>query len=264
MARIEVEYFSNALVRPVSFRVVLPNDFRAGLPGIQRPENPHLNRPMKTIFNLPGFTGGAEWGNEMMAMRYNTAIISVYGENAFYVDNLSPNGRYATFIGEEMVDYVRRTFGLAMTPEDTYIMGISMGGYGALRTALAHPETFGKVAGMSSALIIHQIAGMKPGADIGFGNYDYYHFLFGDLDKVEESTANPEVLVKNILAEGKQMPDIYFCCGTEDFLNEPNRALDTFLKDQNVPHVYQEGPGGHDGKFWMEFTPKVYEWFFES
>ena len=119
MARIEVEYFSNALVRPVSFRVVLPNDFRAGLPGTQRPENPHLNRPMKTIFNLPGFTGGAEWGNEMMAMRYNTAIISVYGENAFYVDNLSPNGRYATFIGEEMVDYVRRTFGLAMTPEDT-------------------------------------------------------------------------------------------------------------------------------------------------
>ena len=70
--------------------------------------------------------------------------------------------------------------------------------------------------------------------------------------------------VKNILAEGKQKPDIYFCCGTEDFLNEPNRAFDTFLKEQNVPHVYQEGPGGHDGKFWMEFTPKVYEWFFES
>ena len=157
MARIEVEYFSNALVRPITFRVVLPNDPRAEVPGIQKPYNPHIDRPMKTVFNLPGYTGGAEWGNELLAQQYNTAIISVYGENAFYVNNAAPSGRYADFIGEEIVDYVRKTFGLAMTPEDTYITGISMGGYGALRTALAHPETFGKVTGQSSALIIHGI-----------------------------------------------------------------------------------------------------------
>ena len=73
------------------------------------------------------------------------------------MNNAAPSGRYADFIGEEIVDYVRKTFGLAMTPEDTYITGISMGGYGALRTALAHPETFGKVTGQSSAIIIHGI-----------------------------------------------------------------------------------------------------------
>ena len=47
MARIEVEYFSNALVRPITFRVVLPNDPRAEVPGIQKPYNPHIDRPMK-------------------------------------------------------------------------------------------------------------------------------------------------------------------------------------------------------------------------
>ena len=261
MARIEVEYFSNALVRPITFRVVLPNDPRDGIP---QEENPYMRRPMKTVFNLPGFTGGAGWGDEMAAAKYNCAIVTVYGENAFYVDNLSSCGKYATFIGEEIVDYVRKTFGLAMKPEDTYITGISMGGYGAIRTALAHPETFGKVGAQSSALIIHGIAHMQPGGDNGVANYDYYHFLFGDLDTIEESTANPEVLVKQILAEGKKMPDIYFCCGTEDFLNEPNRVLDKFLTDTGVPHVYEEGPGGHDIGFWSTFSPKVMEWFFKE
>ena len=264
MARIQIEYFSNALVRPINFRVVLPNDPRAEVPGIQKPYNPHMDRPMKTVFNLPGYTGGAEWGDEMVAQKYNTAIISVYGENAFYVNNASPSGKFADFIGIEIVDYVRRTFGLAMTPEDTYITGISMGGYGAIRTALAHPETFGKVAGQSSALIIHNIAHMKPGEDNGINNYAYYNFLFGDLDKIEESTANPDYLVKQNIAEGKKLPEIYFCCGTEDFLNAPNREFDKFLTETGVPHVYEEGPGGHDVGFWSTFTPRVFEWFFEG
>ena len=260
MARIEVEFFSNALVRPVTFRCVLPNDPRDGIPAEETPWN---SRPMKTVFSLPGYTGGAEWGDEVLAAKYNTAIISVYGENAFYVDNASPSGKYARFIGEEMVDYVRKTFGLAMKPEDTYITGISMGGYGAIRTALAHPDVFGKVGAESSALIIHSIAHMKPGEDNGMSNYAYYNYLFGDLETIEESSANPEVLIREILREGKKMPEIYTCCGTDDFLIEPNRAFDRFLTEAGVPHVYEEGPGGHDVVFWNEFTPRVMKWFFE-
>ena len=54
------------------------------------------------------------------------------------------------------------------------------------------------------------------------------------------------------------------CCGTEDFLLEPNRAFDQFLTEMKVSHTYEEGPGGHEGKFWNEFTPKVMKWFFEE
>ena len=101
MAKIEVEYFSNALVRPITIRVVIPYDPRLDIPQV---ENPYLRRPMKTIFNLPGYTGGAGWGDEQIAAQYNTAIVSVYGENAFYVDNAAPSGKYAKFIGEEVVE----------------------------------------------------------------------------------------------------------------------------------------------------------------
>lgn len=261
MAKIEVEYFSNALVRPITIRVVIPNDPRLDIPQV---ENPYLRRPMKTIFNLPGYTGGAGWGDEQIAAQYNTAIVSVYGENAFYVDNAAPSGKYAKFIGEEVVEYVRKTFGLAKNREDTYITGISMGGYGALRTALANPETFGKTAGQSAALIIHDIAHMKPGENSGRRQYEHYHFLFGDLETVEQSINNPEHLAERILAEGRPMPEIYFCCGSEDGLCEGNRVFDRFLTEKGIPHVYEESPGGHDVVFWNEYTPKVMKWLLED
>ncbi len=261
MARFDIEYFSNALVRPVRIHVVIPNDPRLDIP---QEKNPYRDRPMKTVFNLPGYTGGAGWGDPMTAAKYNTAFVSLYGENMFYIDNAAACGKHATFVGEELVDYVRKTFGLAKRREDTYITGISMGGYGALRTALAYPETFSKTAGQSSGLGIHGIAEMKPGETRRGRSYDFYRFIYGDLDKILESPANPEYLVKQIQAEGKPMPEIYMCCGTEDFLLEPNRAFDQFLTEMKVPHTYEEGPGGHEGKFWNEFTPKVMKWFFEE
>ena len=56
---------------------------------------------------------------------------------------------------------------------------------------------------MSSALIVHQIAGMKPCEDNGVANYDYYRECFGDLDAVLESDSNPEVLVKRLKDSGR-------------------------------------------------------------
>lgn len=113
-------------------------------------------------------------------------------ENSFYLDGISTGHQFQTFVGEELVDYVRRTFGLARSPADTYIMGMSMGGFGALHTALAYPETFGKAAALSSALIVHEIASMKPGESNPVANYEYYRECFGDLEHVEESDNNPE------------------------------------------------------------------------
>ena len=81
---------------------------------------------------------------------------------------------------------------------------------------------------------------------------------------MEESDANPEVLVDRLKASGRALPEIYMCCGTEDFLLEPNRSFHRFLTDREVPHIYKESSGGHDGVFWGEYTPKIMEWMFGS
>ena len=253
MAVLHVEFYSQSLIRPVSFQMFLPNDPREG----------EAAGKIRTLFLLHGYTGAAGlWGHEALAEKYRVALVMPSGENAFYLDGISTGHKYASFLGRELVEYLRRTFGLAMGPEETGICGLSMGGFGALHPALAYPENFGMAGAMSSALIVHGIARMKPGDANPVANYEYYRECFGDLDRVEESDANPEVLVEKLKAAGRPLPKIYMCCGTEDFLLEENRRFHRFLTDREVPHVYRESAGGHDGVFWGEYTPKIMEWMF--
>lgn len=255
MAHFTVRFFSESLVRRTTFEMIIPNDIRG-----KASEN---RGKMKTLFLLHGYTGDAwNWVPEYLAEKYDFSIVLPSGENGFWLDGISTGHKFGTFIGEELVNYIRRTFGLAMSAEETYIMGLSMGGFGALHTALAYPDTFGKTAALSSALIVHGIAGMKSGEDNGVANYEYYRECFGDLDKVLESDNNPETLVKKLKAQGKKLPEIFMACGTEDFLLENNRQFHNFLNENDVKHVYLESAGGHDMKFWDEYAVKFTEMMF--
>ena len=150
-----------------------------------------------------------------------------------------------------------------MTPNKTGVMGLSMGGFGALHTALMFPETFGVTAALSSALIHNEVAKMKEGEGNSVANYAYYRECFGDPSKLKESVNNPEYLAKKLKEEGKKIPKIFMACGTEDFLLEPNRAFHKFLTDTGIDHVYEESEGIHDMKFWSKyaeiFMPKMFD-----
>lgn len=262
MAYYTIKMFSNSLVRPTTFEMFLPNDIRADVP---HEESVYAKRRMKTLFLLHGYTGSAgNWVPEYLAEKYNFAIVMPSGENAFWLDGLSSGHKFCTFLGEELVGYIRKTFGIAANADETYIMGLSMGGFGALHTAFAYPDVFGKVAALSSALIVHDIAHMKEGEDNGVANYAYYHECFGDLETVEESDNNPEVLVKRLKESGRKIPEIFMSCGTEDFLLENNRRMHGFLESIGVEHTYLESKGEHNMEFWSEYAVKFSELMFQE
>ena len=254
--------FANALRRYTAFEMFLPNDLRNDQ---QREENEFTKRPMKTLFLLHGYTGDAgNWVPEYLAEQYNFAIVIPNGENAFWLDGQSTGHKFCTFLGEELPDYVSKTFGLTIDRENAGIMGLSMGGFGALHTALAYPERFGKIGAMSSALIVHEVATMTDGHGNDMGNNSYYRECFGDPAAVLQSDNNPETLVDRILEKKGNMPEIYLCCGTKDFLLENNRAFHQFLVSRNVDHLYYETEGDHNMDFWDEYTRKIIPWMFGS
>lgn len=262
MAKITVKYFSECLVRHTTFEMYLPNDLRAGLPWEQK-DDTYTKRPMKTLFLLHGFSGSADnYVPEYLSDQYNFAVIAPNGENSFWLDGISTGHKFCTLLGEEMPGYVRKTFGLAKSPEDTCILGLSMGGFGALHTGLAYPDHFGKIGAMSSALIVHEVAGMNPGKGNEVANYEYYRECFGDPGNVLKSDSNPETLVDKLIEQGQGIPEIYMCCGTEDFLLENNREFHRFLESRNVSHNYVESSGNHDMQFWNEYTEKIVKWMF--
>ena len=260
MANFTVRYFSNCLRRPTTFKMFIPNDVRNDFQG---EENPYAKRPIKTLFLLHGYTGDAEnWVPEELATKYNFAVVVPNGENSFWLDGCATGHQFCTFVGEELVNYVRKTFNLALTKEDTCIMGLSMGGFGALHTAFAYPDTFGKTTALSSALITHGVAEMEENQGNEVANYAYYKECFGEPKELLESENNPETQVKNLLSAGKALPEIFMAVGTEDFLLENNRALHKFFEDNNVNHVYIEDKGQHDMVFWskyvQEFIPRMF------
>ena len=257
MAYFRIEYYSQALRRSTSFDMIIPND--------PREDAPEPKMPMRTLFLLHGYTGKAgNWVPEELTQQYHFAIVMPTAENSFYLDGLCTGHAFQTMVGIELVDYVRRTFHLAKSAEDTAIAGLSMGGFGAIHTGLAYPDRFGKIGALSSALIVHGIAGMKPGGGNKVANYEYYHECFGDLDTVEKRDSNPEVQIRTLKAEKKTIPQMYICCGTEDFLLEPNREFHRFLTGEQIPHEYHESKGQHDMVFWQEYIVKIVKWMFEN
>ena len=121
MAFLTIKFNSDCLRRPVSFEMILPNDPRKDLPWDN--DNPNRKRPTKTVFLLHGYYGCAgSWIPEFVAEQYNIAIVSPNGENGFWLDGEATGRKYASFVGEELPEYLRRTFGLANNADDTYVL----------------------------------------------------------------------------------------------------------------------------------------------
>ncbi len=245
----------------VNISFVIPND----VPEIMKMTNMNFRRPMKTLYLLHGFSGNdTDWEYngiaEDIAFNYNMAVIMITGGNNFYLDRKATGTQYCTFAGQEVVDYTRKLFGLSDKREDTLIGGLSMGGFGAIHTGFAYPETFGGIVALSSALIIHQIDNMKEGTADMMANYEYYREVFGDLTKVTESDANPEVLFKRNVEAGKKNPPVYMAIGTEDFLYEHNQIMRKFFEDNGADFTYEEGPGDHNWNFWNCYINKGLDW----
>ena len=191
MSVIQVKLRSPSMMRPMNFTMFLPDDKMATL----EPESErYYDRGMKTLLILHGYTVDSyEWlyysTPYELSLKYNLAVVIPDTDSSFYLDRPGTGNKMGAYVGKELIEYLRATFGLAKTPEDTIISGYSMGGFGALHTALRYPETFGCALGLSSALIIHDIAGMKPGLpqEGVLADYDYYREVFGDLECVEQS-----------------------------------------------------------------------------
>jgi len=261
MAELNIRFFSNYLHRTAEFKMLFPNDERKDIPW---EEEKHRPEEMKTLLLLHGYTGDADiWINKEQAVSLNIAVIAPNGENSFWLDGEATGRQFASYIGIELIEYIRKTFGIAMTPDKTGVMGFSMGGFGAIHTGLMFPETFGSVAALSSALIHNGVAEMKEGVGNSVANYAYYRECFGDPSKLSDSVNNPEYLVRKLKAEGKSFPDIYMACGTEDFLLEPNRKFHRFLEENGIKHVYEESEGIHDMNFWSKyariFMPRMFD-----
>lgn len=259
MALIQVNFHSNALKKIATFNALIPYD----APEEVRQADAY-RRPIKTFYLLHGYTGNyTDWlsGTRIpeLSEKYNFAVIMPSGDNSFYLDDTDKGELFGEYVGNELVEVTRRMFGLSAKKEDTYIGGFSMGGYGALRNGLKY-NNFSRIIALSSALIMHRIAGVPADYKDFMADYKYYTRVFGNLKELLGSDKDPEALITGLKRNNQKIPRIYLACGTEDFLINENRQYHDFLVSEDVEHLYVEASGKHNWDFWNEYIEKSIHW----
>lgn len=248
MALIQMQFLSNALKRTVPVTVILPV------------ENPRFGPSFPTLYLLHGLLGNhTDWvaGTRIRqwAEERGLAVVMPSGDNSFYIDQLLPNQDYGEFIGRELVELTRRAFPLSRRREDTFLAGLSMGGFGAIRNALKYAGTFGYAAGFSSAVHIFEMPADAPGRTLFRED-----LVFGDLEEARKSDKNPRAALKNAKAAALPLPKMYMSCGLQDSLLQSNRSLRDFFLEEGVCLTYREADGHHDWDFWNTQIRELLDW----
>lgn len=260
MAYIQMNFLSKTLMRQVPVNVILPVD-KLTFPGMPVRED----KPYKTLYLLHGIFGNyTDWVCGSRIQRFaeenDLVIVMPSGDNAFYIDQPVTHNYYGEFVGKELVEMTRKMFPLSYKREDTYIGGLSMGGFGAIRNGLKYHDTFGAIIALSAALHMDGFKNRTNEAPIFFERKDYVEALFGNLDEMLKSDKNPKYLVEQLVKEGAEFPAIYMACGAEDALLPCNQDFVRFLQEREVPVTFEVGPGNHEWDFWDTYIRKAIEW----
>lgn len=261
MAVFQINFMAETLGRTVPMYAILPTD-KVYLPNEEKREE---GKPYKSLYLLHGIIGNyTDWLYGTRIQRWaeerNLAVFMPSGDNSMYLDHAVD--RYGEFIGEELVNFTRKTFPLSHKREDTYIGGLSMGGFGAMRNGLKYHETFGAIIALSAAFVLDEtILEEVENPRFPAETMEYRHQVYGeDLKAAIESDRNPEYLIKKMAEEKTGFPGIYIACGEDDFLLENNKAIDRLLTEKQIEHTFETGPGSHEWDFWDRYIKKALDW----
>jgi S-formylglutathione hydrolase FrmB len=251
----EVNFFSEVLTMRSTMYVLLPQRTLA------ETQSKRASK-YRTLYLLHGHsddhTAWQRWTSiERYAEAYNLAVVMPAANLSFYTD-MAYGKDYFKFISEEVPAVARDMFSLSEKREDTFVAGLSMGGYGAFKLALTCPEQYAAAASLSGAVDVREVvkAHGEPMDEVWLKEM---RAVFGDLGKVPNSKHDLFTLARKV-AKAPLKPRLYQCCGTEDFLYADNVRFRDAVRKLSLDHTYEEGPGAHEWSYWDKMIQNVLAW----
>jgi len=174
-------------------------------------------------------------------------VVMPDGDDGWYIDWADGLHGYEGQIVRDLIPHVDGTYRTLAVREGRAVAGLSMGGYGALKLALKHPDLFVCAASHSGAMRFPREAWDDGQKVFGPGP--------GDERRRAENDVFELALALRRTRAGWPGPALYLDCGTEDFLYESNARLRAFLREIGVPYEYHEGPGAHTWEYWTARLP---------
>jgi putative tributyrin esterase len=248
VALVRCDFFSEVLGVGTSMTVLLPqaSEHQVGVTGRQRTGD------FPVLYLLHGLSDDSTaWLRYTSIERYaaplGLAVVMPQVQRSFYADEVHGE-RFFTFLSDELPEVVQRFFRVSREREDTFVAGLSMGGYGALKWALHRPGRFAAAASLSGAL------------DLVAGSEDEWRKPL--MQRVFDGRVGPRDDLFGLLAEAdvESLPSLYVGCGTEDHLYEHNvRFVDAATAAGVDVHVDFRA-GEHEWGVWDATIRDVLAW----
>ena len=256
---------SHILKHEVHYCVYLPASYDVGAA-----KNPAQRYPVlyflhglgdneQTLFNSGGWTLLDDLRKQHKIGEF--LIVAPEGGRTFYVNSADGSVRYSDFFLREFIPHIENKYRISSGRKNRAISGISMGGYGALRFAFAHPEMFSAVSAQSAALITESPQELATAAKSGAPLGKLLATVFGNpIDVPHWRENSPFVLAQENIAAIRKLA-IYFNCGQDDNygFEKGAAALDAQLKKEGVKHEYHPYPGDHSLTYFLSHFAEVME-----
>ena len=255
MAHLRCDFFSDALALSTSMTVLLPQQTTAqiGMSGAD------AGGPTPVLYLLHGLSDDdTTWVRRTSIERYVSelgwAVVMPQVHRSFYADE-AYGGHFWTFVSEELPALVQSFFRVSAAREDTYVAGLSMGGYGAVKLALRQPERFAAAASLSGVL------DLAPRVAEG-ARWEQDPAMFERVLGPERVLAPEDDLVALVAAaDPATTPALYACCGTEDELLPGNHTFAEAAEAAGVGLTTSWSPGEHDWAYWDDRIQDVLAFF---
>jgi putative tributyrin esterase len=239
MALIHVDFYAESLDLATSMTVVLPQEGTA---------------PPPVLYLLHGLTDDhTAWTRytsiERYAYDHRLAVVMPQVHRSFYADE-AYGMKFWTFLSHELPRVVGRFFNVSQKREETFVAGLSMGGYGAFKWALRQPERFAAAVSLSGAL---DVAWLQK-------NDDRPHIrevmdrVFAGRDAAGTDDDLFQLLEK---ADKSALPRLMLRCGTGDHLFEQNERFVHACARAGIPLDSEFEPGGHEWSYWDRHIPRA-------
>jgi len=238
MAIAEIHFSGSSIGLATAMNVILPDREACG------------KGPYPVFYLLHGLSDDHTiWLRRTSIERYMSGIpmIVVMPTTArgFYSNAVMPPGlAYEDHLIKDIVPFIDDFFPTIRGRNGRVIGGLSMGGYGAIKTALKYPKMFCSAVSHSGVLLTPMYKPEKrnfsPRLRAEFAAIFGKKWRGGENDPVALAKKCP----KNL------RPALRIDCGTSDFLLDQNREFHAILQQLNYPHQYEEFPGDHNWAYW--------------
>jgi len=241
----DVTFRSTALNRNMTYRVILPASVGQ-------------DEKLPVIYLLHGGGGGyRDWSNYSDVAQFaarGLILVMPEGNSSYYTNSATvPGDRFEDYIVKDLISDVEGRLPAAAGRANRAIVGVSMGGFGAVKIALRYPGRYAFAGGLSPALDVPT----RPFSIKRIAQWRFHSAIFGPEGSETRKENDPFLLA--LSANPAAVPYFFLTCGDKEGLLPANQDFARLLHKRGFSFEFHVVSGDHNWTQWSQQVPNVFQ-----